>query len=125
MAYPRTESLTITDNKKWLLQQDDTERVVFAIDATNGAKLAEGCIVALDGDGKGVAWGTKTEDAYDYEPYGILMSEADVSTAGATLSVLTKGMVDQRRITCVVTGGAVADAVATLRKNNIIVKECE
>jgi len=129
-TYPNTESLSITDSAKWLLSQEDTERVLFAIDATNGAALVEGCIVALNDDGNGVAWGTQTvEGTYDYEPYGILMSEADVSTATATLSVLTKGMVDERRITCIVDGAEdttiVADAIATLRKNNIIVKECE
>ena len=125
MTYPNTETLTIVDNEKWIIEQKDTERVTFAIDATNGAKLVEGCIVALDADNKGVAWGTKTAEAYDYEPYGLLMSVTDVSTAESTLSVLTMGIVDKRRISCVVTGGEVVDAVAGLRKNNIIVKECE
>ena len=123
--YPKTEQLTITDEIKWILDQKGTKRIPFAVDATNGAKLVEGCIVALDADGKGVAWGTKTSDAYDYEPYGLLMSTADVTTEEVTLSVLTMGMVDKRRISCVVDGGSVDDAVATLRKNNIIVEECE
>lgn len=123
--YQNTEKLEITDTGKWVLDQKGTKRIEFAVDATNGAKLVEGCIVALNAEGKGVAWGTKTSGAYDFEPYGLLMSVADVSTLGSTLSVLTDGVVDKRRISCVVTGGSVDDAVATLRKNNIIVEECE
>lgn len=125
-TYDRTETLEITDSEKWLLQQDDTERVEFAIDATNGDALVTGAIVALNADGKGVLWGAQTvTDVYDFDAYGILMSTNDISVAASTLSVLTKGIVDQRRISCLVTGGLVAEAKATLRKNNIIVKECE
>lgn len=123
--FANTESLTIEDNEKWLLRQDDTERIEFALDATNGDNPKVGSIVALNASGKGVLWGSKTSDAYDYEAYGLLMSTGDFSTGALTLSVLTKGIVDQRRITAVVTGSAVADAKADLRKNNIIVKECE
>lgn len=126
MAEQRTQELTITDSAKWALEVKRTKRVNFAIDATNGASLVSGCIVGLNADGDAVAWGTQTvEGTYDEEAYGILMDSADVSTATATLSVLTEGVVDQRRISCVVDGGAVADAIANLRKNNIVVEECE
>ena len=120
-----TESLTITDSEKWLLRQDDTERVEFAIDATNGDNPPVGSIVALNAAGKGVLWGSKTSDNYDYEAYGLLMSTGDFSVEALTLSVLTMGIVDKRRITAKVSGSTVSDAVADLRKNNIIVKECE
>jgi len=120
-----TESLTITDSEKWLLRQDDTERVEFAIDATNGNNPPVGSIVALNATGKGVLWGSKTADSYDYEAYGLLMSTGDFSVGSLTLSVLTMGIVDKRRITAKVSGSTVSDAVADLRKNNIIVKECE
>jgi len=120
-----TEELVITDNSKWLLRQDDTTRIEFAEDATNGKEPATGSIVALNSEGKGVLWGSKTADAYDYEAYGLLMSTGDFSAGSLTLSVLTMGIVDKRRITAKVSGSAVSDAVADLRKNNIIVKECE
>lgn len=127
MADSSTQTLTITDTGKWILRQQDTERVEFAIDATNGASPAEGTIVALNTAGKGVVWGSKSGDPldYTYEPYGLLMSTADFTTTVQTLSVLTMGMVDKRRIYCAVAGGLVNDALAGLRKNNIIVKECE
>ncbi len=121
----RIGTLEITDNEKWLLRQDDTKRVEFAIDATNGNKLVTGAIVSINSDGKGVLWGSKTTDAYDNEAYGLLMSVDDISVEAKTLSVLTMGVVDQRRITAMVTGAKVEDAKADLRKNNIIVKECE
>ncbi len=120
-----TESLTITDNLKWLLEQKGTKRIEFATDETNGNNPVEGSIVALNSAGKGVLWGSKTSDAYDYEAYGLLLSTGDFRAESLTLSVVTMGTVDLRRITAVVTGSDKNDAVADLRKNNIIVEECE
>lgn len=126
MDYMNTESLTITDNLKWLLEQKGTKRIEFATDETNGDNPVEGSIVALNSDGKGVLWGTQTvADTYDQEAYGLLLSTGDFSAGALTLSVVTMGTVDLRRITAVVTGSDKNDAVADLRKNNIIVEECE
>ncbi len=126
MDYMNTEELELTDDKKWLLELKSTKRVEFATDAINGNSPITGAIVALNADGKGVLWGTQTvTDTYDQEAYGLLLSTGDFSTGALTLSVVVMGIVDQRRISALVAGSVISDAIADLRKNNIVVEECE